>query len=76
MSVLSIGCYALGAFDPRRSDLDVIVVVDRPLTVAGLGRGRRLVLARVAAGARRASSSSSPTPARRSPRRGATRAGS
>ena len=34
MSVLSIGSYALGAFDPRSSDLDVIVVVDRPLTVS------------------------------------------
>jgi hypothetical protein len=34
LSVLSIGSYALGAFDPRRSDLDVIVVVDRPLTVS------------------------------------------
>jgi Nucleotidyltransferase domain len=34
MSVLSIGSYALGAFDPRTSDLDVIVVVDRPLTVS------------------------------------------
>ena len=34
LSVLSIGSYALGAFDRRRSDLDVIVVVDRPLTVA------------------------------------------
>jgi hypothetical protein len=33
LSVLSIGSYALGAFDPKRSDLDVIVVVDRPLTV-------------------------------------------
>ena len=34
MSVLSIGSYALGAFDPKSSDLDVIVVVDRPLTVS------------------------------------------
>lgn len=34
MSVLSIGSYALGAFDPTGSDLDVIVVVDRPLTVS------------------------------------------
>jgi hypothetical protein len=34
MSVLSIGSYSLGAFDPKTSDLDVIVVVDRPLTVS------------------------------------------
>ena len=34
MSVLSIGSYALGAFDRKTSDLDVIVVVDRPLTVS------------------------------------------
>ena len=34
MSVRSIGSYALGAFDPETSDLDVIVVVDRPLTVS------------------------------------------
>src|SRR5687768_9301510 len=34
MSVLSIGSYALGAFDPKSSDLDVLVVVDRPLTVS------------------------------------------
>lgn len=33
MSVISIGSYSLGAFDPSTSDLDVIVVVDRPLTV-------------------------------------------
>lgn len=33
LSVLAIGSYALEAFDPKRSDLDVIVVVDRPLTV-------------------------------------------
>jgi hypothetical protein len=34
MSVLAVGSYALGAYDPKRSDLDVIVVVDRPLTVS------------------------------------------
>jgi hypothetical protein len=34
LSVLSIGSHALGAFDPKSSDLDVIVVVDRPLTVS------------------------------------------
>jgi hypothetical protein len=34
LSVLSIGSYAMGAFDPKTSDLDVIVVVDRPLTVS------------------------------------------
>jgi hypothetical protein len=34
LCVASIGGYAMGAFDPKRSDLDVIVVVDRPLTVS------------------------------------------
>ena len=34
LSVLAVGSYALGAFDPETSDLDVIVVVDRPLTVS------------------------------------------
>lgn len=34
LCVASIGSYAMGAFDPRSSDLDVIVVVDRPLTVS------------------------------------------
>ena len=34
LCVASIGSYALGGFDPRTSDLDVIVVVDQPLTVS------------------------------------------
>ena len=34
LGVSAIGSYALDAFVPRRSDLDVIVVVDGPLTVA------------------------------------------
>lgn len=34
LCVASIGSYAMGAFDPQRSDLDVIVVVDQPLTVS------------------------------------------
>ncbi len=32
--VAAIGSYALGAFEPGRSDLDVLVVGDGPLTVA------------------------------------------
>ena len=34
LGVSAIGSYALGAFEPGRSDLDVLVVVDGPLTVA------------------------------------------
>jgi hypothetical protein len=34
LSVIAGGSYALGGFDRRTSDLDVIVVVDRPLTVS------------------------------------------
>ena len=34
LCVASIGSYAIGGFDPQRSDLDVIVVVDQPLTVS------------------------------------------
>ena len=33
LGVSAIGSYALGAYRPGRSDLDVLVVVDRPLTV-------------------------------------------
>ena len=34
LCVAAIGSYAFGAFDPKTSDVDVIVVVDRPLTVS------------------------------------------
>jgi hypothetical protein len=34
LCVAAIGSYAMGSFDPKQSDLDVIVVVDRPLTVS------------------------------------------
>jgi Nucleotidyltransferase domain len=34
MGVAAIGSYALDAYVPGRSDLDLLVVIDRPLTVA------------------------------------------
>ena len=34
LGVSAIGSYAMGAYVPGRSDLDVLVVIDRPLTVA------------------------------------------
>jgi hypothetical protein len=34
LSVAAVGSIALGAYVPRRSDVDVMVVIDQPLTVA------------------------------------------